>query len=153
MVHRRDYLLDTNVVLHYARKSDVYVAIERQYNLQSSSFSPLVCVVTLGEIRAIAWRKRNNWNALKLQQLETFLANLVPIDIASVPVLEAYARIQIAALDNGWGIHNKKNDLWIAAVTHVTGASLLTTDGDFDSLHGQFIQRIRLDAHTGSTLM
>ena len=35
-----------------------------------------------------------------------------------------------------------KNDLWIAAIAHVTGATLVTTDKDFDQLAGKFVTRI-----------
>jgi len=35
-----------------------------------------------------------------------------------------------------------KNDLWIAATAHVTGATLLTTDKDFDHLDPQFLVRV-----------
>ena len=38
-----------------------------------------------------------------------------------------------------------KNDLWIAATAHVTGATLLTTDKDFDHLAGQFLKREWVD--------
>lgn len=150
MPRARDFLLDTNILLHYARKSDVYIEIERQFHLQASPFSPFVCVVTLGEIRALAMRKQ--WGEAKLRRLDELLAQLVMIDISSPEVIHAYARILAAALENGWGIHNKKNDLWIAAVAQVTGCTLLTTDSDFDPLEGVFLHRIRLDAHTGAVI-
>ena len=35
--------------------------------------------------------------------------------------------------------------LWIAATAHVTGATILTTDRDFDPLHGLFLQRDWVD--------
>lgn len=146
----RDFLLDTNIVLHYARESDVYVAIESRFQLKASAFSPLVCVVTLGEIRAMAYRRK--WGASRLQKLDEFLSHLVAISISAPAVIDAYARIQAAAMTGGWGIHNKKHDLWIAAVSHVLGATLLTTDGDFDPLHGVFIQRILFDAKTGAII-
>ncbi len=38
-----------------------------------------------------------------------------------------------------------KNDLWIAATAQVTGAAILTTDRDFDPLHGLFLQRDWID--------
>jgi len=38
-----------------------------------------------------------------------------------------------------------KNDLWIAATAHVTGATLLTADADFDHLNGAFLNRVLID--------
>lgn len=38
-----------------------------------------------------------------------------------------------------------KNDLWIAAAAAATGATLLTTDGDFDWLDPLFLARHRVD--------
>ena len=32
-----------------------------------------------------------------------------------------------------------KNDLWIAATAHVAKAELITMDGDFDHLNGEFL--------------
>lgn len=45
-----------------------------------------------------------------------------------------------------------KNDLWIAAAAKVSGATLLTTDPDFDILHeAKQIQRIRIDEKAGKS--
>ena len=38
-----------------------------------------------------------------------------------------------------------KNDLWIAATAKATGATLLTTDKDFDHLYPGQINRIYID--------
>jgi hypothetical protein len=46
-----------------------------------------------------------------------------------------------------------KNDLWIAATAHVTGAALLTSDGDFDHLAPRFFRLVRVDARSGETLI
>lgn len=146
----RDFLLDTNIILHYARESDVYAAIEQKFHLRASKFSPLVCVVTLGEIRAIAYC--NNWEMPKLHRLEDFLSHLVAVDISSPAVIDTYARILTKASKSGWGIHNKQNDLWIASVAHAIGATLMTTDRDFDPLQGLFLDRVLIHAKTGNVL-
>jgi len=41
-----------------------------------------------------------------------------------------------------------KNDLWIAATAAVTGATLLTTDRDFDKLAPRFLAREWIDPET-----
>jgi tRNA(fMet)-specific endonuclease VapC len=38
-----------------------------------------------------------------------------------------------------------ENDTWIAATAHVTGARVLTTDTDFDSLDPTFLARDWID--------
>lgn len=38
-----------------------------------------------------------------------------------------------------------KNDLWIAATAHASGAVLVTTDRDFDHLHGTWLNREFVD--------
>jgi len=38
-----------------------------------------------------------------------------------------------------------KNDLWIAATASVTGAGLMTIDGDFDHLDGKFLELIKIE--------
>jgi len=42
-----------------------------------------------------------------------------------------------------------KNDVRIAATARVSGATLLTTDLDFDHLQGTCIDRIWIDPNTG----
>ena len=38
-----------------------------------------------------------------------------------------------------------KNDLWIAATAHASGAVLVTTDQDFEHLHGVWLDRELVD--------
>ena len=45
----------------------------------------------------------------------------------------------------GGGVPMGKNDVWIAATAHVTGARLLTTDRDFDHLDPTFLGRDWVD--------
>ena len=107
----------------------------------------MVCVVTLGEIWAIAYRL--NWGGKKMEALENFLSRLVSLDISDPRIVEAYARISAHATMNGWALHSQKNDLWIAATAHVTGATLLTTDKDFCQANGVFVDRVLFDNETG----
>jgi tRNA(fMet)-specific endonuclease VapC len=55
-------------------------------------------------------------------------------DLSSYALIDTYSR--------NMGINMGKNDLWIAAAAHTTGATLVTTDRDFDHLHTKFIQRL-----------
>lgn len=46
-----------------------------------------------------------------------------------------------------------KNGLWIAATARVTGATLLTTDADFDHLAPRFFNLVRVDGRSGATVL
>lgn len=150
MAKPRDFLLDTNVLIHYARREEVYVAIERRFKFESSQFSPMICCVTLGEIRAFA--DYHNWGEEKLGRLGAFASILVSINIESAEIIAEYARLYSISRRRGWGIHKFQNDLWIAATANVIGARLLTMDRDFDDLHGNHLDRVLLDDKTGEII-
>jgi predicted nucleic acid-binding protein len=137
------YLLDTNVLIHYARASSVGQAIESRFGFQASSFKPLVCVVTMGEIMAFGRHKA--WGPEKWKQLQRLTDNIVRVGIDSDAVLDAYAEIHKYKVDHGHALGD--NDVWIAAATKATGAVLLTTDHDFDALCPHLIQRTYIDPH------
>jgi tRNA(fMet)-specific endonuclease VapC len=64
-------------------------------------------------------------------------------------ILDAYALIDAFSLSKGKRMD--KNDVWIAASAAVTGATLMTTDRDFDLLDGTHIQRVWIDPKMGRT--
>jgi len=80
------------------------------------------------------------------------LKNFVVIDISSTDVVNAYGEISAYATTHGWALHSQKNDLWIAAVAHVTNSLLLTTDKDFREASGKFIDCEIYDDKTGKIL-
>ena len=65
----------------------------------------------------------------------------MPLELQGIA--EAYAELEVYTQSQGAKLG--QNDLWIAATAKVTGATLLTTDRDFDSLDGVHIHRIWLD--------
>lgn len=142
------WLLDTGILLHWIRASKVAEAIEAQFHLRESSFRPLICEVSLGEIEAFA--RDNNWGTAKRDTLKSLKKKLVAIDLSDSRVIEAYADISTLAKRNGWGIFHGKNDLWVAAAARVSGAALLTIDKDFQPLRdGNHLDVVLLDAKTG----
>ena len=141
-------LIDTNVLLACVRGGKLGTYVAKQYNLKDGSFDSLICVVTIGEIFALA--QKLNWGAEKIATMERLLDNLVVININSTQVLRAYAKIDCFSDSNGTRMG--KNDLWIAAVAHVTGATLLTTDMDFDHLSPSHLNRIWVDPSHGKTV-
>jgi tRNA(fMet)-specific endonuclease VapC len=87
-----------------------------------------------------------------MQQLENLLRQIPVIDINGTDknLVEAYAEIdaysqgKLEGKSLGGSPHNMgKNDLWIAATAKVAGASLITTDDDFNHLNGVFIKVIK----------
>jgi tRNA(fMet)-specific endonuclease VapC len=138
------YLLDTNILLHLIRGKSTGTYIDTMFQLRHQINTPLVCIVSHGEIWSLA--RENNWGKRKRDALEVMLRNLVPVDINSDQVIEAYVDIEHASRNApGGAMLMGKNDLWIAAVAKVTGATLLTCDKDFDHLDPGQINRTYID--------
>ncbi len=135
------YLLDTNILLAYVRQGLLFAWIEAHYALTTSTPAPSISIVTHGEVRALALRLA--WGAVKQQRVNQLLNLFTAVPLPFGGVIDAYARIDHHCVQNGLVVG--KNDLWIAAVANVTGATILTTDRDFDPLHGLFLQRDWVD--------
>lgn len=131
------FLLDTNILIHYARRNEIGEGIEIQYQLFTTPTIPLVSYVSEAEARAFA--EFRGWGQPALKQLSFLFSvfRIVPMD--SPALLPAY--IEIDVYSRRQGIKMGKNDLWIAATARVTGATILTTDQDFDHLNGTLLQR------------
>ncbi len=139
-----DQLVDTSILMHLVRGRDLGRYIEALLHLQNLSVQPWVCVVSLGEIWALAAER--NWGTAKRQSLVDWLARMRTWDIHHPDVIAAYVAIRLASRAHPAGARNMgQNDMWIAAVAKATGAILLTTDKDFDHLHPAHIQRIYID--------
>ncbi len=128
------YLLDTNVVLALVRGGPLGQYIDVTYGLRKAKRRPTISVVTHGEVRVLA--RRNNWGDDKCAALQRALDALVTVDVNITEVIDAYVEIDIYSQLHPDGARNMgKNDLWIAACAMASGATLLTTDKDFDHLH------------------
>ena len=132
--------LDTNIVVHYVRGGPLGQRIEANYRLISGPVPPLISIVTEGEVRSLALQFA--WGAARLQQMEYLLNAFVRIPLDAADLIQAYADLD--AYSRSVGRRMGKNDLWIAATARVTGATLLTTDNDFDHLHPAFLDRDRI---------
>jgi tRNA(fMet)-specific endonuclease VapC len=135
------YLLDTNILVHFVRADSVWDRIRDEYDLFLADPTPIISIVTSGEVRSIGLRRK--WGVRRISQLDFALGCFPEIPIATPALVDAYAAMDAYA--NQRGISLGKNDLWIAATAFVTGATLLTTDRDFDVLDGTFIHRIWVD--------
>jgi tRNA(fMet)-specific endonuclease VapC len=152
MANAGDYLLDTNILLHWIRGKAVATALETQFQFSASPFKPVICEVSLGELYAFARNpKWGEWGAAKLKKFDELRRQLVAIDISAPEIVSAYADIATAAHNNNWPIFHEQNDLWIAAATKVSGLTLLTMDAKaFVPLRGTIIPVLLLDAKTGN---
>ena len=136
------YLLDTNIFVHAIRNSPIWQQrIVATYAPMSSSPVCLYSIVTAGELRSLAIQLA--WGSAKKNQMLALLGYFGCADINAPSILQDYAIIDAYCKDHGLTLG--KNDLWIAATTSATGATLLTTDKDFDPLHDIFLNRIWID--------
>lgn len=138
------FLLDTNILLHYLRKSKIAQETDIKHAPLSAGNEPFVSVVSVGELESIALQ--NKWGEKRLKQLADLLNEVLVADIYIRRIILAYAEIdaysqnKLTAKPLPMSARNMgKNDLWIAATANVLGAKLLTTDNDFDHLDKLFI--------------
>jgi predicted nucleic acid-binding protein len=137
-------LLDTSILLHLVRDRALGRYLEAAFQLHNLIPEPRVCVVSEGEIWALAAER--NWGPAKRQKLHDLLAKMLILNINHPAVISAYVEIHMACRAHPAGARNMgQNDMWIAAVAKFTGATLLTTDKDFDHLHPTHLQRIYID--------
>lgn len=136
-----DRLLNSNILVHYVREDRLAAWIEQRYSLLSTPRQPLISLVVEGELRALALQF--GWGERRLQRLEHLLDHLVKVPLEFEGVIDAYARIDFHAHRTGRPVG--ENDMWVAATANATGARLLTTDRDFDSLAPQFLNRDWID--------
>ena len=145
-------LLDTNILVHLARADATGRRVDADHGLRARRDRPLVSVVTAGELASLV--RKWKWGERKRQFVSELLLELVPVPVTQGPLVAAYGEIdhftehtQKPARPMG------KNDLWIAATAHVTGATLLTSDEDFDHLAPRFFSLVRVDAKSGETIL
>lgn len=135
MAQASSYLLDTNILLHLIRGNNLGQTIDQIYNLRSSLGTSMISVVTVGESYSLA--RKFNWGQDKCESLEKLLDEIVWIDINHPDILDAYAILDHESQKLGRTMG--KNDVWIAATARTANVPLLTTDRDFDHLHGTFV--------------
>jgi tRNA(fMet)-specific endonuclease VapC len=140
-----NYILDTNILIHIIRGTPNVSSQLAVLNLPNHPVS--ISIVTMGEMLSFA--QQNRWGISKKADLELLFKTFRPITITKRALIDIYAEIDtfsqgrhpIKSLPVGKTARNMgKNDLWIAATTHLLNATLVTTDHDFDHLDPSFIQ-------------
>jgi tRNA(fMet)-specific endonuclease VapC len=121
-------VIDTNALVHWIRQDATGKRLLSEYALEKRSERPLLATIVEGELLGLArcW----NWGTAKLDRLEEILAELVRVDVGHSDIVRVYAELYF--WDRKTGRNTGENDLWIAATTKATCATLLTCDSDFD---------------------
>src|SRR4051794_38037110 len=93
------FLLDTNILIHYARADALARWIEAQYSLNRSPTSPIISIVTVGEVRAFT--RHRNWGAKKMREIQKVMDEcvVVPLDLAGI--VDAYAELNVHNISVG----------------------------------------------------
>ena len=143
------YLFDSNIILHYVRRSALMMRIEQDFDPFGPGNESWLCVVSKGELRSIA--VQNQWGASRRLRLEELMNDFYPADIFSEEIVDYYAEIDAFSQNKLPGVplgmtsrNMGKNDLWIAAVAHALQAKLITTDADFDHLAGVYFDLLKI---------
>ncbi len=135
------YLLDTNILLAWIRWSPLAQYLRAYYQLDTLTLSPIISVVSEAELRVLAGE--NNWGESKMRNLEKLINYLAPVPIPYKSNVAAYVALDIYSRQHGCKMG--KNDLWIAATAMVEGATILTTDKDFDHLPQSMVKHVFVD--------
>lgn len=141
----RKFVLDTNILLHYVRQSELVQEVERELNLLSQNAIPMIASVSIGEMEGFV--QRQEWGQAKINRLKKLVEKIAVIDIAAADdqLMNAYATLwnysknALPGDKLGKSIGIGQNDVWIAALAHTAKAALVTTDGDFDHLNDKWI--------------
>ncbi len=129
------FLFDTSILVHLVRNDDTGQHIRATYSPFMSDPKPFICTVTEGELRSLALQWA--WGMQKTEQMGFVLGYFRRVSIERPDAMQVYATID--AFSKSRGIKMGKNDVWIAATAHISGARLVTTDDDFDHLVPGFI--------------
>lgn len=147
------YLLDTGVVLALINGKALGKRIDATYGLRASVLRPAACIVTYGELLAMARTNKDKLGAKAETAIHSAMSELTLISIDDRDVLDAYAEIYEHLRNHPKGSRTNvgDNDMWIAAATRASGSTLLTLDRDFDPLDDAMITRLYIDSKAKSS--
>lgn len=146
-----DFILDTNVLVHFVRSNDHIRTIEERFSIFSPENSVFVSIVSIGEIKSLAFQFQ--WGKPKIDRMNYLLHAFTPFPVDNDEIASAYADLDaysqgthpLHALPAGMTARNMgKNDLWIASTAMLLSGTLLTTDADFAHLSPRFFASERV---------
>ena len=103
-------VLDTNILVHYVRDDVTWGGIRTDYQLLLIDPTPVISIVTVGELRSLA--KQWHWGVAKLDRMNFALGYFRVMPIESRDIVEIYSDIDSHFQLRGHKLG--KNDLWIA---------------------------------------
>ena len=131
------YLLDTNILVHSVRLDATWSRIREEYQLLLIDPTPIISIVTVGELRSLALQW--TWGSAKLDRMAFALDYFDVVPVEDPALVDKYAEIDAHFQTRGRKLG--KNDVWIAATAVRFDARLLTTDRDFNELDPLFLKR------------
>lgn len=72
-----NYVLDTNILLLYLKDDRTKAIIEQHYDPFAAVNNPIISIVTVGEMRALA--RKNHWGDKRLKAVETLMRKGVTV--------------------------------------------------------------------------
>jgi tRNA(fMet)-specific endonuclease VapC len=147
------FILDTNILIYLVRENSHIEKELSKLGVYPQQNVVSISIASVGEVLSFALQ--NNWGHKKLNDVENLISSLKPFPIANRRLLDIYAEIDAYSkskmdskpLPKGQTARKMgKNDLWIAATTHLAQATLITTDADFDHLNGLYFPIIKLSS-------
>ena len=148
------FLLDTNLLLGFIREAPWAIRARNEFDLGDRDSMVFTSIICQGEILALA--EKRGWGTNQRARLEDVLAQIPTLDISRQTILTGYALIDawthgkaVASPQNAPppkpAVGMAQNDLWIAATAHASGATLRSTDKDFEHLHKIWFDFIFVD--------
>jgi predicted nucleic acid-binding protein len=146
----QSYVIDTSVLLNLIRGKELGQQIDSAYGLRTAMYRHTISIVTHGELKVLA--ERNSWGPEKRKALSTASDNVVTVNLSGEPLIDAYVRIEEACRKAQGGERKMShNDMWIAATALLCGLPIITTDDDFNHLHGRLISVCWVDPKLGKS--
>ena len=143
------YILDSNILIYLVGENVKIIPYVKEKDIFGVNAGVISCA-SVGE--SLAFSMKKNWGIAKKGNLETLLKMTTAIPIFIREIAGAYAEIDAFSqgrhptLISTFTTRNMgKNDLWIAATTHLSKGTLLTTDNDFDHLMPHFLTIQKID--------
>lgn len=152
------FLLDTNILLGFVRGAHWAKATYESLEMIKEENLVFTATICRGELLALS--EKLGWGEKKRAALESTLYQFTAVGVDKESISKAYARID--AWSRGKALDEEpftsppkpakkmgQNDMWIAAVALMTGATLVTADGDFDHLADSVIPVVKVDQTEG----
>jgi tRNA(fMet)-specific endonuclease VapC len=144
------FFLDTGVLLGYVRGAGFAGYVDRKYAPSRAPNLAAISVVSSAELHSMALRRA--WGQDKRAALTTLLQSFPTVPIRQASIIQQFAEIDVfnhrqhpSIPPPASGHTMGDNDIWVAATASVLNATLLTTDHDFDHLHGVFLAVVFID--------